>query len=119
MAQRMEQAALSFQDNLVWATKTRRKYEALVDADFHLERLKLYNRLAVQLRLSNVGQYEHLSRQLDELGRLLGGWMRSLRESHSPIPLAVHTHLRLLLWWRRCGHGGSQTVAARGHWLFD
>ena len=70
MAQRLEQAALSFQDQLVWATKTSHKHAALIDADFHLERLKLYNRLAVQLRLSSVGQHEHLARQLDELGRL-------------------------------------------------
>ena len=46
---------------------------ALIDADFHLERLKLYNRLAVQLRLSSVGRHEHLARQLDELARVVLG----------------------------------------------
>ena len=92
MAQRMEQAALSFQDQLVWATKTGQKQAALLQADYHLERLKLYNRLAVQLRLSNVGQHEHLARMLDELGRRLGGGLKSriasptLSRGSSPPP---------------------------------
>lgn len=86
MAQRMEQAALSFQDAIVWATKTgpSRRQAALLDADYHLERLKLYSRLAVQLRLSSPGQYEHLARMLDELGRLLGGWLKSIRGRPTP-----------------------------------
>jgi len=86
MAQRMEQAALSFQDSIVWATKAppRQREGALLDADYHLERLKLYNRLAVQLRLSSPGQHEHLARMLDELGRLLGGWLRTVRGRPTP-----------------------------------
>jgi hypothetical protein len=79
LAQRMEEAALSFQDTILWATKTGRKLPALLDADDHLERLRLYNRIAVRMRLSSPGQLEHLSRMLEELGRLLGGWMRKLR----------------------------------------
>lgn len=77
LAKRIEEAALSFQDQLVYATKTRTPLLALQQADFHLERLRLYNRLALKLKLSSFAQYEHLARALDELGRLLGGWMRS------------------------------------------
>ena len=79
MAKRMEEAALSFHDCLVWATKSADRDAALREADFHLERLRVYNRLAVKLQLLSFGQYEYLARELDELGRLLGGWRRSLR----------------------------------------
>ena len=81
MAKRIEDAALSFHDDLVWATKVKGadRLGPLREADFHLERLKVYNRLAMKLRLSSLGQYEHLARQLDELGRLLGGWQRRLK----------------------------------------
>jgi hypothetical protein len=39
LAKRIEDAALSFQDHIVFATKTRRAQAALHQADFHLERL--------------------------------------------------------------------------------
>ena len=81
MAKRIEEAALAFHDSLVWATKTPRKAAPLADADFHLERLKVYNRLAMRLKLSSFAQYEYLAKELDELGKLLGGWQRSLRSS--------------------------------------
>lgn len=79
LAKRMEDAALSFQDKILWATKTSRKHQALIEADYHLERLRMYNRVALGLKLHALRQHEHLSRTLDELGRLLGGWMKSLR----------------------------------------
>lgn len=81
MAKRMEEAALSFHDRLVWTTKVTMKEPSLREADFHLERLKIYNRLAMRLKLSSFGQYEHFARLLDELGKLLGGWQRRLKGS--------------------------------------
>ena len=85
MAKRIEQAVLSFHDELVWTTKTSARAEALVRADFHLERLKVYNRLSMKLELLSLGQYEHLARELDELGRLLGGWQRAVRRAAARV----------------------------------
>jgi hypothetical protein len=81
MAKRMEEAALAFHDCLILASKLREKAVPLSDADFHLERLKVYNRLAMRLKLSSFAQYEYLAKALDELGKLLGGWQRSLKRS--------------------------------------
>jgi hypothetical protein len=77
MARRVEDAALDFHDCLVGATKPGGgKAASLEQADFHLERLKTYNRLCRDLKLSSFAQYEHLAGRLDELGRLLGGWRK-------------------------------------------
>jgi 23S rRNA-intervening sequence protein len=81
LAKRMEDAALSFHDELLRATKLGGPAEALVQADFHLARLRTYGRLALRLKLSSFAQYEHLAGRLDELGRLLGGWQRRLTRS--------------------------------------
>ena len=82
LAKRMEDAALSFHDELIRASRSRETAVALGSADFHLERLRVYNRLAVRLKLASAGQYEHLARMLDELGRLIGGWQRRVRGTH-------------------------------------
>ena len=77
MARRIEDAVLDFHDCLIGATKVGGRGESLKDADFHLERLKTYNRLCRDLKLHSFGQYEHLAGRLDELGRLLGGWQNN------------------------------------------
>ena len=84
MARRIEDASLDLHDSLIRATKTSNKMKALMDADFHLERLKTYNRLCRELKLHSFGQYEYLAGALDELGRLLGGWLKSMMRNRKP-----------------------------------
>ena len=40
-----------------------------------LDKVRLYLRLTERLHWLSVGQYEHVSRLVAELGRLLGGWL--------------------------------------------
>ena len=56
---------------------------ALVRADAALNALRLYLRLAHHLKWLTDGQYEHASRLVAEVGRLLGGW---LKQAHSEGP---------------------------------
>ena len=83
LAKRIEEAALSFQDQIVWASKSKNTADALRNADYHLHRLKIYSRLSVKMKLLSIGQYEHLAKRLEELGRLLGGWMRSISSNRN------------------------------------
>jgi len=79
MAKRIEEASLDLYDNLVLAIKKGNTIDALKKADYHLERLKIYNRFSKDMKLLSFRQYEYLSKNLDEIGRLLGGWIKSLK----------------------------------------
>lgn len=46
------------------------------EADAALDRLRLYLRLAHHWHWLNDGQYAHVSAQVAEIGRLLGGWIK-------------------------------------------
>ena len=59
---------------------TSRRREALTDADASLNKLRLYLRLAHRWQWLSDGQYEHVSRLVAEIGRLLGGWLRQAGE---------------------------------------
>jgi hypothetical protein len=48
----------------------------LRQADVHLNKVRLYLRLVHQWGWLSRGQYEHVSRMVAEIGRLLGGWMQ-------------------------------------------
>ena len=78
VTQRMMNAALDFQEALFDAHNqggtTQQKH--LRAADAHLNKLRLYLRLAHHWRWINDGQYRHVSAMIAEIGRLLGGWMK-------------------------------------------
>lgn len=78
VTQRLLTAALDFQECILAANSQRgaSRSELLRMADGHLSKIRLYLRLAHGWHWLNAGQYEHASRLVAELGRLLGGWQR-------------------------------------------
>lgn len=58
------------------ATRGSARRSHLAGADGALNRLRLYLRLAHTWCWLSDGQYEHVSRMVAEIGRLLGGWIR-------------------------------------------
>ncbi len=81
VTQRLMDASLDLQEALIAAESRagRPRVAALRDADAALGRLRIYLRLAHRWRWLSVGQYEHASRMVAEIGRLLGGWFKSER----------------------------------------
>ena len=69
--------ALDLHELLVAAGKTQRaeRRRTLVQADIRLEQLRLHWRLCRTLELLTPARYEHGARLIDEVGRLLGGWL--------------------------------------------
>jgi hypothetical protein len=86
LARRMEDAALDFYEKLNQAALAKRPLGGvpLGEADAVLANLKLYNRLAKDLKLLAFNQYEYLANMLDEIGRLLGGWRKRLANATRP-----------------------------------
>jgi len=81
VVQRLGDAALDFQEALFHANAQRgeARLARLREADAYLTTLRLYLRLAYQWAWLTSGQYEHVSKMIEEIGRLLGGWMRQTK----------------------------------------
>ncbi len=61
--------------------------DLLHEADAALAELRLLLRLACDLRVISPGQYEEGARRTAEIGRLLGGWLRTVGTlSRAPAP---------------------------------
>jgi hypothetical protein len=75
---RLLSATLDCQDAVFTAQSCRgpARQNALAQADAALNSLRLYLRLAHHWHWLNDGQYEHVSRLVAEVGRLLGGWVK-------------------------------------------
>ncbi len=80
LAERLSRMMLDFYDTILEAViETEQQTEQLRRADKQLTKIRLYIRLSYDLRCINLGQLEHASRSVDELGRLLGGWQKKQR----------------------------------------
>jgi four helix bundle protein len=86
VSQRLLGAALDFQESIFEANARSggERLRHLEAADARLNALRLYLRLARQWDWLSSGQYEHVSRQVAGVGKLLGGWLRQTRSSSSP-----------------------------------
>ena len=59
------------------ANKSQYKKKILYDADVQLDLLRFKLRVAKELQILKLKQYEILSGMLSEIGKLLGGWIKS------------------------------------------
>lgn len=78
LGRRMEEAAFTFHDALVEATKAREPKALLDRADVALTRYRICLRLSVDLKLFTEGRMELMLKLVAECGRLLGGWQKKL-----------------------------------------
>jgi hypothetical protein len=64
---------------LLEAQRPERPLKRLLYADVALAQLRLNWRLAQDWQLVSPGQFEHGARLMDEVGRLLGAWLKAAR----------------------------------------
>lgn len=65
---------------IIQARKKYYKKTTLQDADVRLEMLRMLNDLSYDLHYIDIKRYELIARQLNEIGRLLGGWIKNVNK---------------------------------------
>lgn len=76
-------SAMDLQDAVIAAECSRGESRllALQRADTHLARLRAYLRLIHRWSWLSDGQYEHISKLVLEIGKLLGGWIKASKRA--------------------------------------
>lgn len=92
-ARLVQEAVLGFQTYLIEAASLPKpdragKLERLNKANVELTKLRFYLRLCRDLKLLDPGPHRHVSQMVDEVGRLLGGWFKSLGEPQQEQAIA-------------------------------
>ena len=82
LGERLESRMLEVLQLLVEAAYTRNKDAPLQRANLQLEVVRHLWRLAHELKVMATRQYEHGARLIDDLGRQIGGWLRSQPQAH-------------------------------------
>ena len=79
LGDRMQTLALDVQENLIEATYSRSPTPHLLACNLRLEKLRFLFRLAMDLHYLDLSRYEFAARAIDEIGRLVGGWLKANR----------------------------------------
>lgn len=75
-SQRIENLALDIVEDLVQAQYSKRKTELLRRINLNLEKLRILVRICFEMRHLSGNQYEYASRQINEAGSMVGGWLK-------------------------------------------
>jgi len=79
LVQHIENTLLDFLGEVIMARKSKDTLKHLEKADQNLEKLKIFLRLSKDLEFISIGQYEESSKRLEEIGKILGGWLNSVK----------------------------------------
>ena len=79
LAKQIEKALFTFHECLIRAAQTETTRQHLLEADIQLDLLRTYLRLSVELKYTSRNQYGHAAKHTTELGKLLGGWLKTIQ----------------------------------------
>ena len=77
LGDRIVNLALDTLELLIEATYTRQRSELLRRANIQLEKLRFLIRLSHDFKLISPRQYKYISGEINEVGKLVGGWIKS------------------------------------------
>ncbi|MBI4991827.1 MAG: diversity-generating retroelement protein Avd [Candidatus Harrisonbacteria bacterium] len=82
LGKRCEDAALEFLELILFAAGINKsgKYVALQKASSKFDTLKILVRLLKEIKIIDAKKYVRLQSLLQEIGRMLGGWLKSVSE---------------------------------------
>ena len=80
LGDRMLGATYDVLDVLIEARYTHDKEDLLLRANLLLERIRYQVRLCMEEKLISLRQYEYIAGMLDEVGRMVGGWLNEVRK---------------------------------------
>jgi 23S rRNA-intervening sequence protein len=81
LGERIERNLYGLLETLIRAKYTKNRQRFLEDANLTLEILRFQMRLAKDLQCLKVNSYGFAAKAIDEIGRLIGGWLRSRPEA--------------------------------------
>lgn len=77
LGQRIEGSAIGVLEGIIMANSLKDKGAALEKTSVELEKLRVFMRLGKDLKFMSFEQYEHASALINEIGRMLGGWVKT------------------------------------------
>lgn len=79
LGDRIQNTAIDVLEGLIEATYSREVVGILTQVNLRLEKLRFFFRAAKDLQFVDLRRYEFAARAIDDIGRLVGGWIKAGR----------------------------------------
>ena len=79
LGQHIENTTLKILEGIIEANQERNKLSYLKQASVELDKLRILIRLSKDLRFISIRQYGFGAGKINEIGKMLGGWIKSCR----------------------------------------
>lgn len=77
LGRRIYDSLVQILEYIITANETSIKGSYLKKASVELEKLRIFTRLACDFHLFSIKKYGVVCKRIDEIGRMLGGWIKS------------------------------------------
>jgi hypothetical protein len=85
LGDRIENHILEVLELLIYANYSKDKLSYLREANLKIELLRFLWRLSMDMKYINPRRYGFASEKLNDIGRLVGGWIRQQKAKHEKI----------------------------------
>lgn len=79
LGQHIEDIILKILEGIIEANQERNKIPYLKQISINLDKLRILIRLSKDLRFISIKQYGFATNKVNEIGKMLGGWLKSCR----------------------------------------
>lgn len=76
LGQRIENTVLEILKGIIQANQESNKLPYLKQVSIDLDKLRILVRLSKDLKFINIRQYRFVAEKINEIGKILGGWMK-------------------------------------------
>ena len=82
LGQQLENTLLDILRGIIQANQERNKLATLKQVSIDLDKFRILFRLAKDLRFMSIKQYQFGAEKINEVGKVLGGWMKKIGRAH-------------------------------------
>ena len=79
LGQQLENTLLDILKGIIQANQESNKFGTLKQVSIDLDKFRILFRLAKDLRFMSIKQYQFGAEKINEVGKMLGGWLKSSR----------------------------------------
>jgi len=80
LADRLTNISLDVLEYIIEAIYGKDRADILQKANLYMEKIRALLQISVDKKYISIGQYEHISVEINEAGKMIGGWIKSCRE---------------------------------------
>lgn len=80
LSSRIINLSLEVMEKIIEAIYRKNRSYILLDINLYIEKIRIFFRIGYDRKYISISQYEFISSEINEFGKMVGGWIKTCRE---------------------------------------